>query len=94
MKNIFWFTVAAVLLTSAAGADTDVYGNAIETENGQVTYRFWHSGLKAEDLSSANASTAVCDSGFSIDSRSFTWLSSNYGCIVTRPWVGLYLTFR
>ena len=94
MKNIFWFTVAAVLLTSAAGADTDVYGNAIQTENGQVTYRFWHSGQKAEELSSANASTAVCDSGFSIDFRSFTWLSSDSGRIVTKPWTGLYLTFR
>lgn len=94
MKDIFRFAVAAALLPCAAGADADVYGNEIQTENGQVTYRFWQSEQKAEDLSAANASTVVCDSGFSVDTRSFTWLLSDSGHIVTRPWTGLYLTFR
>lgn len=77
----------------AMRADTDVYGNEIIYENGQVKYQFWQSGPTLESSTTTGTSTGGYTMESTFEARCKTILAA-FGRITSKPWCGFFMYFH
>jgi len=91
MNAVKLAVVAATLGVVTAFADTDIYGNVIQyNDKGEVTYKYWRSDQKAEELSGAGSVSANASPSADFEPRYLTWAMSDGECPARGLFVIIY----